>query len=144
MKKIICLVTLYLVSTNNIIVAQTYFTDSVSVVTYNVNNYGFASTGSCPLTGSSLKHQYLKTVMQYLAPDIVAFEKINGTPASFSIDTIQKKIMDSVCIGCYSSAAFTNVSGYKKVLPTTRIGLSVGIFVFLDKKKKEEALPKAE
>jgi hypothetical protein len=115
MKKIIYLVTLYLVSINNVIIAQPYFTDTVSIVTYNVNNYGFASTGSCPLQGSPLKHQYLKTVMQYLAPDIVAFEKINGTPASFGIDTIQQKVMDSVCIGCYSSAVFTNVSGYKKV-----------------------------
>ncbi len=39
---------------------------------------------------------------------------------------------------------YANVSGYVKVLPTTRIGLSVGVFTFLDKKKKETALPKAE
>lgn len=38
---------------------------------------------------------------------------------------------------------YTNITGYVKVLPTTRIGVSVGLFVFLDKKKKEEALPVA-
>ena len=57
------------------ILAQPYFTDTVNVVTYNVNNYGFASTGSCPLTGSPLKHQYLRTVVKYAAPDIIAFKK---------------------------------------------------------------------
>ena len=96
-------------------IAQTSFSDTVSVVTYNVNNYGYPSTSSCPLKGSPLRHQYLRTVMDYLNPDIVAFEKMNGTPATFSIDTIQKKVLDSVCAGCYAAAAFTNVSGYQKV-----------------------------
>jgi len=113
MKKIVCIY-IFLNLCNNAI-AQTYFTDTVSIVTYNINNYGFASTGGCPLTGSPLKHQYLKNVVQYLNPDIIAFEKINGTPATFSTDTIKQKVMDSVCLGCYSNAMFTNISGYKKV-----------------------------
>ena len=96
-------------------IAQVYFTDTVSVANYNVNNYGFPSSSGCPLTGSPLKHQYLKTVIKYMSPDIISFEKINGTPSTFSIDTIKQKIMDSVCLGCYSNAAFTNVSGYQKV-----------------------------
>lgn len=44
----------------------------------------------------------------------------------------------SIETGLYASA-----TGYLKVTPTLRIGVSVGLFVFLDKKKKEEALPVA-
>lgn len=41
------------------------------------------------------------------------------------------------------TSLYTNATGYLKVLPTLRIGVSVGLFVFLDKKKKEESLPVA-
>ena len=41
------------------------------------------------------------------------------------------------------TSLYTSATGYLKVLPTLRIGVSVGLFVFLDKKKKEEALPVA-
>lgn len=35
------------------------------------------------------------------------------------------------------SGLYFDTSGYEKTLPTTRIGFSVGIFTFLDNKKKE-------
>ena len=100
----------------NAVNAQSNFTDTVSVVTYNINNYGAASTKSCPLEGSPLKNNYLRTILSYLnAPDIVAFEKMSGTPKKLASDSIKKSIMDSVCPNCYASVNYTNVSGYKKV-----------------------------
>ena len=96
--------------------SQTSFSDTISVLTYNLNDYGTASSGSCPTLGSPLRHSYLRTIMQYLqAPDIVGFQKIYGTPKTFSTDTIRLKVLDSICLGCYASTAYTNVSGYKKV-----------------------------
>ncbi len=96
--------------------AQSNFTDTVSVVTYNINNYGTASTKSCPLEGSPLKNNYLRTILNYLnAPDIVAFEKMSGTPKTLASDSMKKSIMDSVCPNCYACVDYTKVSGYKKV-----------------------------
>ena len=96
--------------------AQTSFNDTITVLTYNVNNYGIASSKSCPLEGAQIKHTYLRTIMNYLqAPDLIGFEKITASPTTFSIDTIKTKILDSICLGCYANAAFTNVSGYSKV-----------------------------
>ena len=95
--------------------SQSSFTDTISVITYNLNNYGTPSTSGCPTTGSPLRHTYLKNILQYLqAPDIIGFEKILGTPTTFCTDTIRMKVMDSVCKGCYSNTVYTNVSGYKK------------------------------
>ena len=95
--------------------SQSSFTDTISVITYNVNNYGTPSSGSCPTTGSPLRHGYLKNILQYLqSPDIIGFEKIYGTPNTFCTDTIRMKVMDSICKGCYSNTVYTNVSGYKK------------------------------
>ena len=105
-----------ILSLNYNLKSQTSFTDTISVLTYNLNDYGTASTGNCPTLGSPLRHSYLRTIMQYLqAPDIIGFEKMFGTPNTFSTDTIRLKVLDSICSGCYASAAYTNVSGYKKV-----------------------------
>ena len=99
-----------------IVVAQQTFTDTISVLAYNINNYGFASSKSCPLEGSPLKKGYIRTILQYEnAPDIVSFEKYAATPTNLASDSMQKQIMDSVCAGCYANVAYTNVSGYGKV-----------------------------
>ena len=100
---------------SNPCISQTSYSDTISVVAYNVNNYGIASTTSCPTEGSPLRHSYLRTVMNYLQPDIISFEKITGSPKTFSTDTIRLKVMDSICLGCYANAVYTNVSGYSKV-----------------------------
>ena len=106
---------LFAMCTGSNTIAQTTFSDTISVVTYNLNDYGTASSSGCPTLGSPLRHGYLRTILQYLqAPDIIGFEKIYGTPNTFSTDTIRMKVMDSICKGCYSNTVFTNVSGYKK------------------------------
>ncbi len=100
----------------NLSTAQQPFTDTVSVFTYNINNFGYASTSGCPLEGSPLKPSYLRTILSYQnAPDIVAFEKFSGNPNTLASDSMRRSIMDSVCAGCYANTRFTNVSGYKKV-----------------------------
>ena len=96
--------------------AQSSFSDTVSVVTYNINNYGYASTTSCPLEGSPLKTGYIRTILKYLnAPDIVAFEKLSGSPKTLASDSMKRNIMDSVCPNCYGVVNYTKLSGYKKV-----------------------------
>jgi len=96
--------------------AQQTFTDTVSVFAYNINNYGFSPSGSCPLEGSPLKKGYIRTILEYEnAPDIVSFEKYAAKPTNLASDSMQKQIMDSVCAGCYANTKYTNVSGYGKV-----------------------------
>ena len=96
--------------------AQKGLKDTVSVFAYNINNYGYASSGSCPTEGSPLKNGYLTTILKYQnAPDVVAFEKFSGSPKTLASDSMQRTIMDSVCKGCYANTTYTNVSGYKKV-----------------------------
>ena len=115
MKYIIPFLALILLNAERL-AAQQNFTDTVSVLAYNINNYGFASSKSCPLEGSPLKKAYMRTILQYEnAPDIVSFEKYAATPKNLASDTMQKQIMDSVCAGCYANVAYTNVSGYSKV-----------------------------
>ena len=95
---------------------QVQFTDTISVLSYNINNYGTSSSVSCPLQGSPKQDSYLRNILNYLnAPDIVALEKFSGSPTNLASFHIQKYIMDSVCGGCYANTNFTNVSGYKKV-----------------------------
>jgi len=115
MKYIVPFLALVLLNAERLL-AQQNFTDTVSVLAYNINNYGFASTKSCPLEGSPLKKGYIRTILQYEnAPDIVSFEKYAATPKNLASDSMQKQIMDSVCAGCYANVAYTNVSGYSKV-----------------------------
>lgn len=79
----------------------------------------------------------------YLTTTTMRKSSVSGTHgfALYGAAGIAYFVNDHISI---ETLLYANLSGYKKVLPTTRIGLSVGIFVFLDKKKKEEALPKAE
>ena len=107
---------LLIIFTNNLCFAQNPFTDTVSIFTYNINNYGYASTKSCPLEGSPLKNGYLINILRYAgSPDVIAFEKFSGSPKTLASDSMQRAIMDSVCAGCYANTTYTNVSGYKKV-----------------------------
>jgi hypothetical protein len=107
---------LVIACSTNSINAQNVFTDTVSVFAYNILNYGIAATKSCPLEGSPLKNGYIATILKYEnVPDIVSFEKFSATPTNLASDTMQTKIMDSVCAGCYANVAYTNVSGYSKV-----------------------------
>ena len=96
--------------------AQKSFKDTVSVFAYNINDYGTASTKSCPILGAPARDGYLRSILRnQSAPDIVGFEKFNGTPTNLASDSIQRKIMDSVCKGCYANTTYTNLSGYSKV-----------------------------
>ena len=96
--------------------AQTSFNDTVSVVTYNINNYGTLVSNGCPTQLPYYKQGLLRTIFNYLqAPDLIGFEKIAGTPLkNVSTDTLKNKVLDSVCLGCYAYAPYTNVSTYKK------------------------------
>jgi hypothetical protein len=100
--------------------------DTLKIMTYNVNNYGFPATGGCPLLDPSLKHPYLRTVMEYENPDILGLEKMDASPSSFSTDTVIDKVLDSVCAGCWGHSPFTDVSGYYKedmlYFKTSKIG----------------------
>ncbi|MDB5284067.1 MAG: Endonuclease/exonuclease/phosphatase [Bacteroidota bacterium] len=88
--------------------------DTLRVMTYNVNNYGFPSTTGCPTLSAPAKAMWLRTVLDYYNPDILGLEKMDGSPTSFSTDSIVHKVLDSVCNGCYGHTPFTNVSGYQK------------------------------
>ncbi len=88
--------------------------DTLSVMSYNVLNYGFPATASCPMLLTAAKHGYLKTILRYSKPDILALLKMNADPSAFSTDTVVHAVLDSVCDGCYYHCLFTNNSGYGK------------------------------
>ena len=88
--------------------------DTVKVMSYNVLNYGFPSTGDCPALITADKHAWLRTVLEYAEPDILGLEKMAALPASFTGDTIVAQVLDSVCAGCYGHTPYTNNSGYDK------------------------------
>jgi len=88
--------------------------DTAKIMSYNVLNYGFPATESCPALITSNKHAWLRTILQYSKPDILGLEKMDATPASFTSDTIIDKVLDSVCNRCYGHTPYTNVSGYSK------------------------------
>jgi hypothetical protein len=100
--------------------------DTLRVMTYNVNNYGFPPTSGCTLQNPMLKHPFLRTVIGYTDPDILGLEKMDASPASFSKDTVISEVLDSVCAGCWGHSSFTDVSGYGKVdmlyFKTSKIG----------------------
>ena len=99
-------------------------TDTLTVVTYNVGNYGFPATNDCPLLKPTLKHKYLRTILEYINPDIIGLEKMEGNPSSFSTDTVIDKVLNNAHSEAlvanerqhpeYGHAEFTNKSGYKK------------------------------
>lgn len=94
--------------------AQSSQWDTIKVMTYNTLNYGFPATGSCPTLLTESKHLYLQTILQAEDPDILALEKMDATPSTFSSDTIIQKVLNVFCPGCYRHSVYTNVSGYTK------------------------------
>ncbi len=88
--------------------------DTVKIMTYNVLNYGFPATSSCPGLITANKDQYLKTILRYENPDILGLVKMDASPSSFTTNAIVHNVLDSVCLGCYGHSQFTNVSGYTK------------------------------
>jgi hypothetical protein len=100
--------------------------DTLKVMSYNTLNYGFPATGACPALLTSLKHQYLQTILQAEDPDVLGLVKMTATPSSFSTDSIPQFVLDVVCPGCYDHTPFTNVSGYTKedmlYFKTTKLG----------------------
>lgn len=114
--KKMCLILIYC---NSILFCKPLFaqtlTASLSVMNYNVGNYGAPATINCPLYNLTTKNAYLRAIMQYVSPDIVALTKIDNSSSIFSTTTIIDSIFNKSCIGCYEHAGFTNVSGYSKV-----------------------------
>ena len=49
--------------------------DTVKIMTYNVDNFGTLPTSSCPLFDFNLKGSYLRTILTYADPDIIGLEK---------------------------------------------------------------------
>ena len=66
------------------------------------------------MLNTSLKHAYLRTILQHANPDIIGLVKMNANPSHTSTDTIVNKVLNSYCYQCYSHATFTNNSGYNK------------------------------
>ena len=62
--------------------AQSLKTDTLKVISYNVNNYGFAASQSCPGLITANKHVYLRNIVQYTDPDILGLLK-NGCQSVF-------------------------------------------------------------
>lgn len=88
--------------------------DSIKVMSYNVGNFGTAPSSNCPLFNFNLKSNYLKTILQYDKPDIIAMLKINASK-SFCKDTIINYVLDSICLGCWNYGEYTLESSYPKV-----------------------------
>ncbi len=114
MKKIIIHLLCVIAFGNSIAIhAQQSQSDTIILMNYNVGNYGFPATSNCPLLNTSIKHGYLRTVLNYVHPDIIGLMKMNAYQ-SFCNDSVIHFVMDSVCNGCYGHGVFTNVSGYSK------------------------------
>ena len=88
--------------------------DTLTILSYNTLNYGFAADGSQPTLNTQSKHTWLRTILNYAHPDILGLVKMDASLSTFTTDTIVHKILDSVCAGCYHHALFTNYSGYTK------------------------------
>jgi len=94
--------------------AQTSVYDTINIMSYNVLDYGMPNTVSCPALNSPNKHEYLKTIVKYKQPDILGLVKMASFPTTFCTDTVVKKVLDTVCPGCYAHVDYTNLSGYEK------------------------------
>jgi len=94
--------------------AQTSVYDTINIMSYNVLDYGMPNTVGCPALNSPNKHEYLKTIVMYKQPDILGLVKMASFPTTFCTDTVIKKVLDTVCPGCYAHVDYTNLSGYEK------------------------------
>ncbi len=88
--------------------------DTLSIMAYNVNNYGDYDAGNCPTQTPLIKNPYLRTVLKYTNPDIVGLVKMEAGTENFYTDTLPTDILDSVCNKCYGYGAYTDESGYYK------------------------------
>jgi hypothetical protein len=88
--------------------------DTIKVISYNVGNLGTAPSSSCPLFNFNLKSSYLKTILKYEKPDVIAMIKMNAS-SGFCLDTIINYVLDSVCLGCWNHGTYTIESSYPKV-----------------------------
>ena len=88
--------------------------DTIKIMSYNVNDYGYYDSGNCPTQTPLVKNPYLRTILQYVNPDIVGLEKMQASNEAFYTDTLISDELDSVCNGCYGHSAYTNESGYYK------------------------------
>jgi hypothetical protein len=94
--------------------------DTLRVMSYNVLNYG----DGCQGTNQTL-HGYLKTIVSFIAPDILGMVKmasIQRTPTDFTAispygfcDSIVKYAFNSTFPGRYSYCTLTNVLGQSKM-----------------------------
>ena len=88
--------------------------DTLKIFSYNTLNYGVGATKQCPGLLTFKKHVYLREILKYERPDIIAFMKMDSS-TSFATDTIPNKILDSVCYKCYNHGIPTNHHGYAKI-----------------------------
>lgn len=93
--------------------AQSLQTDVVKIMAYNVGDYG-ASTNGCPELALSIKNPYIRTVLKYASPDILACEKMKDNTANVTTNFINN-VLDSVCNGCYGYSTYTNVHNASRV-----------------------------
>ena len=102
----ICIVALLHVKSLN---AQILQTDVVKIMTYNVGAYGSTSSG-CPLQTIAAKNPYLRTILEYVQPDIIGMEKMKAS-SSIATSTVVTNVLDSLCTGCFGHSTYTNVTG---------------------------------
>ena len=87
--------------------------DTLTVMTYNIGNYGLTQNG-CPTLLNSVKNPLLRTIIAYADPDIIGFEKMSISPSTLATDSIVRFVLDSACAGCYGYGDFTGFFGYSK------------------------------
>jgi hypothetical protein len=93
--------------------AQQLENHNIKVMHYNTLNYGLRSDSFCTGLRTDLKHGYLRTVLDYIDPDILGLVKMVASP-TFTKDSIISNVLDSICLGCYQAANYTNHSGFFK------------------------------
>lgn len=89
--------------------AQTSAYDTLRVLSYNTLNYGFTSS-SCPALITDNKHAWLRTVVNYLQPDIIGLVKMDASPPSFTEDSVIRYALGSN----FGHTPYTDYSGYEK------------------------------
>jgi len=102
--------TLFILSSFSLCEAQQTSLDTLRIMSYNTLNYGFASSDDCPALITDNKNIWLKTVVQYMQPDILGLVKMDATPISFTTDTVIQAALDTG----YDHTPYTNNSGYEK------------------------------
>ena len=89
--------------------------DTLTIVSYNTLNYGRPATGSCPNLLTAQKHTQLRTIVNYLNPDIIGLVKMTSAPGTFSTDTVPVKVLNVNCPNCYAASPYVNLTGYSRL-----------------------------